>query len=112
MKRTFTLTLSLFVCLFGFSQNTIFSTGFEGPGFDDGWTIGMSTSIDQTPYDYPGGYNPWEMWAIHDPNPQGYVHSGDSAAFIGGTLDLEDKYDWLMSPQFAVPENAATNVNY
>lgn len=112
MKRTITLALSLFVCLVGFSQNTIFSTGFEGPGFDAGWTIGMSTSIEATPYDYPGGLDPWEMWAIQDPNTQGFVHSGDSAAFIGGTLNLEDKYDWLMSPQFVVPEDAATDVYY
>lgn len=112
MKRTITLTLSLLVCLVGFSQNTIFSTGFEGPGFDAGWTTGMSTSIDQAPYDYPGGLDPWDMWAIHDANPQGFVHSGDSAAFIGGTLILQDKYDWLMSPQFEVPENAATDVYY
>ena len=112
MKRTITLALSLLVSFISFSQNTIFSTGFEGPGFDAGWTIGMSTSIDEAPYDYPGGLDPWEEWAIHDQFPQGYVHSGDSAAFIGGTLNLEDKYDWLMSPQFAVPEDAATAVYY
>lgn len=112
MKRTFTLVLSLFVFLVSFSQTTLFSTGFEGPDFDPGWTIGMSTDIEQAPYDYPSGLDPWDMWDIHDELPQGYVHSGDSAAFIGGTLTLQDKYDWLMSPQFAVPENSATDVNY
>ncbi len=110
MKRTITLALSLFVCLFSFSQNTIFSSGFEGPGFDAGWTTGMTTSINETPYDYPGGMDPLEMWGLSmQPN---YVHSGNSAAWIGGTFNLEDKYDWLMSPQFSVPTNATTNVNY
>lgn len=112
MKQTITLALMLFIGLVGFSQNTLFSTGFEGPGFDEGWTIGMSTSIDETPYNYPSGLDPWEKWAIHDPNPQGYVHTGDSAAFIGGTFTLEDKHDWLMTPHFTVPENAITDVKY
>ena len=74
MKRTITLALSLFVCLFSFSQNTIFSSGFEGPGFDAGWTTGMTTSINETPYDYPGGMDPLEMWGLSmQPN---YVHPG------------------------------------
>lgn len=112
MKRIITLALGLLVCLFSFSQTTLFSTGFEGPGFEIGWSKGMSTSINIPPSDYPAGLDPWDMWNIHDPHPQGYVHSGDSAAFIGGTATLEDKYDWLISPQFAVPQNAQTNVFY
>lgn len=111
MKRNFTLVLSLFICLVGFSQNTIFSTGFEGATFDEGWTTGMSTNIEETPYDYPGGIDPWEEWAIYNDNPT-YVHSGNSAAFMGGTLNLEDKYDWLMTPEFLVPTNTTTNINY
>ena len=110
MKRNITLFLSFFVCLIAFSQTTIFYTGFEGPGFDEGWTIGMTTSMEETPYDYPGGTDPLEMWALTR-TPQ-YVHSGSSAAFMGGTFNLENKYDWLMSPEFLVPTNATTNVNY
>jgi hypothetical protein len=110
MKRTITITLTLFVCLVSFSQNTIFSSGFEGPGFDPGWTTGMTTNINQTPYDYPAGLDPWDMWDLTQ-EPL-YVHSGYSAAYIGGTLNLENKYDWLMSPQFTVPTNARTSVNY
>ncbi len=91
MKRALTLVLSLFVGLVGFSQNMIFSTGFEGSGFDTGWTTGMTTSINGTPYDYPGGLDPWDMWDLTQ-EPL-YVHSGNSAAYIGGTLNLENKYD-------------------
>lgn len=111
MKRSIMLLLILITCSVSFSQNTIFSTGFEGPGFDVDWTIGMTTTIDEIPYDYPGGLDPWEMWAIYGENA-GYVHSGDSAAFMGGTFNLENKYDWLISPQFSVPTNATTNINY
>lgn len=105
-----TLSLGLLICLVSFSQNTIFYSGFEGPTFDEGWTTGMSTSIEESPSDYPSGLDPWEEWNLFD-TPE-YVHSGQFGAFIGGTLNLEDKYDWLMTPEINVPVNAVTNVNY
>lgn len=110
MKNLITLTLSLFICLSSISQNTLFSEEFEVPIDETDWTTGMSTSIQEAPFDYPGDLDPWEMWDITTQSP--YVHSGNSAAFIGGTLTLEDKYDWLISPEFSVPTDATTNVNY
>jgi len=110
MKNIITLALSLFICLIGFSQNTIFTEGFEVPFEESGWTTGMSTDIQDSPTEYPGGLDPWEMWDLT--MEPAYVHSGNSAAFIGGTLTLEDKYDWLISPGFTVPTDATTEINY
>ena len=110
MKQIITLTLGLLLSLSSFSQTTIFSTGFEVPIDETDWTIGMSTSIEQAPFDYPGDLDPWEMW--DNTSQSTYVHSGTSAAFIGGTLVLEDKYDWLVSPEFLVPSDSNTNISY
>src|SRR5690606_6517276 len=98
MKQIITFTLGLLLSFSSFSQTTIFSTGFEVPIDETDWTTGMSTSIQEAPFDYPGDLDPWEMWDNTSQSP--YVRSGNSAAFIGGTLVLEDKYDWLVSPEF------------
>lgn len=110
MKQIFTLALSLCVCFISFSQDVIFTNDFEVPIDQTQWTIGMSENIQDAPSEYPGDLDPWEMWDITtEPT---YVHSGNSAGFIGGTLTLEDKYDWLVSPEFMVPMDSNTNLNY
>ena len=42
----------------------------------------------------------------------GYVHSGDSAAWIGGTAVEEPKHDWLMTPLISIPENENAMMYY
>ena len=110
MKQIITLTLCLLVYLSGISQTTIFTNGFEIPIEQTDWTTGMSISIQDAPSDYPGDLDPWEMWDIT--TEPAYINSGNSAGFIGGTLTLEDKYDWLVSPEFLVPMDSNTSLNY
>lgn len=95
------------------AQTTLLETGFEGPGFDEGWTMGFSLEIDEAPQDYPEtGLDPWQKWDITETTGFGYVHSGDSAAWIGGSMNPEPKHDWLMTPVISVPEEGSTYVNY
>ena len=112
MKLIITFSLSFLIGLLSYSQTTIFSTGFEGTSFDEGWDIGMTTDINDNPYDYPGGLEPWEKWGLGDAGDQGYVHTGNLAAYIGATMNLENKYDWLMTPHISVPTNAITGISY
>ena len=114
MKK-FYITLLLSVALIASlcAQNVLLETSFEGPGFDEGWTIGMSQGIDIPPQDYPAtGLDPWEKWDITETTSFGYVHSGDSAAWIGGTAVEEPKHDWLMTPLISIPENENAMMYY
>ena len=112
-KFSFTILFSLLLGLTAFSQTTLLSTSFEGPGFDKDWTIGVSQGIDQEPHDYPAmGLDPWEKWDITDTTPFGYVHSGDSAAWIGGTLYEVPTHDWLMTPLINIPAEGETTLYY
>lgn len=112
-KINFTILFSLILGLTAFSQTTLLSTSFEGPGFDKDWTIGVSQGINQEPQDYPAmGLDPWEKWDITDTTPFGYVHSGDSAAWIGGTLYEMPTHDWLMTPLITIPEEGETTLYY
>ena len=107
------LLLNLFFVASLTAQNVLLETSFEGPGFDDGWTIGMSQGIDIPPQDYPEtGLDPWEKWDITETTSFGYVHSGDSAAWIGGTAIEEPKHDWLMTPLISIPENENAMMYY
>lgn len=111
-KLTFT-TLFCFLLTAVFAQTTLLSTSFEGPGFDEGWTMGVSQGIELEPHDYPAtGLDPWEKWAITDATPFGYVHSGDSAAWIGGTLYQEPTHDWLITPLISIPEEGEIALYY
>lgn len=106
MKRIYiTLLLNIIIVAGLSAQNVLLETSFEGPGFDEGWTIGVSQGIDLPPQDYPSGLDPWEKWDITESTAFGYVHSGDSAAWIGGTLYDEPTHDWLMTPLISLPEN-------
>lgn len=114
MKKFYLLLL--LICALAFSvsaQVNILETSFEGPNFDVGWTIGMSQSIDTPPEDYPAtGLQPWEKWDLTEPQSFGYVHSGDSAAWIGGTAYDTPKHDWLMTPPMEIPEQGETVLYY
>lgn len=111
-KLTFTI-LFCFMLTAAFAQMTILSTSFEGPGFDKGWTMGVSQGIEFEPQDYPAtGLDPWEKWDITETTSFGYVHSGDSAAWIGGTLYQEPTHDWLMTPMIPIPEDGETTLYY
>lgn len=114
MRKIFiVLLLNLFFVACLTAQNVLLETSFEGPGFDDGWTIGMSQGIDIPPQDYPEtGLDPWEKWDITETTSFGYVHSGDSAAWIGGTAIEEPKHDWLMTPLISIPENENAMMYY
>ncbi len=115
MKKLFSVfVLSLCFSLFAVAQESLIFTSFEGPGFDEGWTTGVSQGIELAPQPYPAtGLQPWEQWSLTDPQGGfGYVHSGDSAAWIGGTLYLETKHDWLMTPKFDVPTGGSTLIKY
>lgn len=112
-KIYFTLLLSIALIAGLSAQNVLLETSFEGPGFDEGWTIGMSQGIDIPPQDYPEtGLDPWEKWDITETTSFGYVHSGDSAAWIGGTAVEEPKHDWLMTPLISIPENENAMMYY
>ena len=112
-KIYFTLLLSIALIAGLSAQNVLLETSFEGPGFDEGWTIGMSQGIDIPPQDYPAtGLDPWEKWDITETTSFGYVHSGDSAAWIGGTAFEEPKHDWLMTPLISIPENENAMMYY
>ena len=54
----------------------------------------------------------WEKWDITETTSFGYVHSGDSAAWIGGTAVEEPKHDWLMTPLISIPENENAMMYY
>ena len=114
MKKIYiTLLLSIALIAGLSAQNVLLETSFEGPGFDEGWTIGMSQGIDIPPQDYPEtGLDPWEKWDITETTSFGYVHSGDSAAWIGGTAIEEPKHDWLMTPLISIPENENAMMYY
>lgn len=114
MKKIYiTLLLSIALIASLSAQNVLLETSFEGPGFDEGWTIGMSQGIDIPPQDYPEtGLDPWEKWDITETTSFGYVHSGDSAAWIGGTAIEEPKHDWLMTPLISIPENENAMMYY
>ena len=114
MKKFYiTLLLSVALTAVLSAQNVLLETSFEGPGFDEGWTIGMSQGIDIPPQDYPAtGLDPWEKWDITETTSFGYVHSGDSAAWIGGTAVEEPKHDWLMTPLISIPENENAMMYY
>ncbi len=113
MKKLFTTILLCFLFTAAFSQTELLSTSFEGPGFDEGWTIGVSQGIELEPQDYPAtGLDPWEKWDITETTSFGYVHSGDSAAWIGGTLYDEPTHDWLMTPVISIPEVGETALYY
>ncbi len=114
MKKIYITLLLIIALIAGLSaQNVLLETSFEGPGFDDGWTIGMSQGIDIPPQDYPAtGLDPWEKWDITETTSFGYVHSGDSAAWIGGTAVEEPKHDWLMTPLISIPENENAMMYY
>ncbi len=111
-KLLFILGATLVFSSFGYAQTEIITTSFEGPGFDSGWTIGVSQAITEAPTDYPSGLDPWEKWGLTDNTGFGYVHSGDSAAFIGGTAYAEPTHDWLMTPEFEVPNDGETQIKY
>lgn len=112
-KISFTILFSFLLGFTAFSQKTLLSTSFEGPGFDPDWTIGVSQGINQEPHDYPAtGLEPWEKWAITATTQFGYVHSGDSAAWIGGTLYDMPTHDWLMTPLVTIPEVGETTLYY
>lgn len=112
-KSYFFLLLNLVFAFSLSAQITLLETGFEGPGFDEGWTIGVSQGIDLEPEDYPEtGLDPWEKWDITETTAFGYVHSGDSAAWIGGTLYDEPTHDWLMTPRITLPDNSQTVIHY
>lgn len=113
MKKIYIALLLSFIFVARLSaQNVLLETGFEGPGFDEGWTIGVSQGIDLPPQDYPSGLDPWEKWDITESTAFGYVHSGDSAAWIGGTLYDEPTHDWLMTPLISLPENESLRLYY
>ena len=114
MKKIYITLLLHFVLIASLcAQNILLETSFEGPGFDEGWTIGMSQGIDIPPQDYPTtGLDPWEKWDITETTSFGYVHSGDSAAWIGGTAVEEPKHDWLMTPLISIPENENAMMYY
>ncbi|MBQ8760664.1 MAG: T9SS type A sorting domain-containing protein [Bacteroidales bacterium] len=114
MKKIYlALLFSLVLSVAASAQTTLLETSFEGPGFDEGWTIGVSQAITQEPQDYPAtGLEPWEKWDITETTSFGYVHSGDSAAWIGGTMYPETTHDWLMTPLISIPENGDTFINY
>lgn len=104
-KICISLLLSFVVIATLSAQNVLIETSFEGPGFDRGWTMGVSQGIDISPEDYPEtGLDPWEKWDITETTSFGYVHSGDSAAWIGGTLYDEPTHDWLMTPLLPIPD--------
>lgn len=112
-KINFTIILCLLLGLTAFSQTTLLSTSFEGPGFDEGWTMGVSQGINLAPQDYPAtGLDPWEKWDITETTSFGYVHSGDSAAWIGGTLYDVPTHDWLMTPEISIPAEGETTLYY
>ena len=112
-KINFTIILCLLLGLTAFSQTTLLSTSFEGPGFDEGWTMGVSQGINLAPQDYPAtGLDPWEKWDITETTSFGYVHSGDSAAWIGGTLYDVPTHDWLMTPVISIPAEGETRLYY
>lgn len=111
-KLTFTILFCLFLTA-TFAQTTLLTTSFEGPGFDKGWTMGVSQGIEHEPQDYPAtGLDPWEKWDITETTSFGYVHSGDSAAWIGGTMYQETTHDWLMTPPIPIPEIGETTLYY
>lgn len=111
-KLTFTILFCLFLTA-TFAQTTLLTTSFEGPGFDKGWTMGVSQGIELEPQDYPAtGLDPWEKWDITETTSFGYVHSGDSAAWIGGTMYQETTHDWLMTPPIPIPEIGETTLYY
>lgn len=114
MKKIYLALLFNVMLIFTVSAQTkLLETSFEGPGFDEGWTIGVSQAITQEPQDYPAtGLDPWQKWDITETTAFGYVHSGDSAAWIGGTMLPEPIHDWLMTPVISIPENGDTFINY
>lgn len=114
MKKIYlALLFNLVLFISASAQTTLLETSFEGPGFDEGWTMGVSQAITQAPQDYPAtGLDPWEKWDITDATSFGYVHSGDSAAWIGGTMYPETTHDWLMTPVISIPENDNAVINY
>ena len=113
MKKLFTTILLCFLFTAAFAQKELLSTSFEGPGFDEGWTMGVSQGINLEPQDYPAtGLDPWEKWDITETTSFGYVHSGDSAAWIGGTLYDVPTHDWLMTPVISIPEVGETALFY
>lgn len=114
MKKHYIALLLCIFSIFGLSaQNVLLETSFEGPGFDRGWTKGVSQGIDISPEDYPEtGLDPWEKWDITETTAFGYVHSGDSAAWIGGTLYDEPTHDWLMTPKMPIPDTDDVTMYY
>jgi len=114
MKKIYLALLFNVMLIFTVSAQTkLLETSFEGPGFDEGWTMGVSQAITQEPQDYPAtGLDPWQKWDITETTAFGYVHSGDSAAWIGGTMLPEPIHDWLMTPVISIPENGDTFINY
>lgn len=113
-KLLFVSVLGLCFSLIGLAQETLVTTGFEGPGFDPGWTTGVSDAITTSPQPYPStGLESWEQWDLTDPQGGfGYVHSGDSAAWIGATPNQTSIHDWLMTPKFKVPTGGSTLIKY
>ncbi|WP_304295875.1 T9SS type A sorting domain-containing protein [Porphyromonas gulae] len=113
-KLLFLLVLGLCFNLIGRAQEPLISTSFEGPGFDPGWTTGVSDAITTNPQPYPAtGLEAWEQWSLTDMQGGfGYVHSGDSAAWIGATLNQTSIHDWLMTPKFEVPNGGSTLIKY
>lgn len=113
-KLLFVSVLGLCFSLIGLAQETLVTTGFEGPGFDPGWTTGVSDAITTSPQSYPStGLESWEQWDLTDPQGGfGYVHSGDSAAWIGATPNQTSIHDWLMTPKFKVPTGGSTLIKY
>ena len=114
MKKIYISLLLGIAFIAGLSaQEVLLETSFEGPGFDEGWTIGVSQGINLPPEDYPQyGLEPWEKWDITETTAFGYVHSGDSAAWIGGTMYDEPTHDWLMTPMLSLPENTEITLYY
>ncbi len=114
MKRFLPIVLlSLLLGVNAKAQTSLLFSSFEGPGFDEGWTTGVSQAITEEPVDYPEtGLYPWEKWGLTASLGFGYVHSGDSAAFIGGTLYQEPTHDWLMTPKLNIPSDGTTEIKY
>ncbi len=113
MNKLFFTTLIFLLSTAALAQTTLLSTSFEGPGFDKDWTIGVSQGITEEPHDYPAtGLDPWEKWDLTETTGFGYVHSGDSAAWIGGTLYDMPTHDWLITPLITIPAEGETTLYY
>jgi hypothetical protein len=116
MKTLFTTVLFLIV-ITGFSQQTLWTEGFEGSWPPSEWQVLTSTSISQEPYEFIFP-NLWDNWFHNDVNqapPWGsyYIHSGEASTAVGGCLGLTDlTYDWLVTDTFSIPDSNYVYLKY